>query len=137
MVPIYTGGQIPAVQGAASASLRQAEAELRTTSQSLIVQLVQAYFGQQLAERALAVRTDVRDGLQRHVDDAEALERGASRPRPSDSRPWWPVIGPSVSTRERSTTWTRPARSWRTCCTATSTSDDHEPVRHHHAPRDG
>ena len=75
MVPIYTGGQIPAVQGAASASVRQAEAELRTTSQSLIVQLVQAYFGQQLAERALTVRTDVRDGLQKHVEDAEALER--------------------------------------------------------------
>ena len=51
-VPLYSGGLIP-----------------------LALQLVQAYFGQQLAERAAQVRGEVRDGLQRHLDDALKLER--------------------------------------------------------------
>lgn len=75
VAPIYTGGQIPAAQEAAAAAVRQAEAERDVRAQSLVVQLVQAYFGQQLADRAAAVRADVRDGLQQHLDHTEALEQ--------------------------------------------------------------
>ncbi|MCD7098239.1 TolC family protein [Stenotrophomonas sp. MMGLT7] len=74
-LPLYTGGLIPAAQGAAEAATRQASAERESQRQSLAVQLVQAYFGQQLAEQALQVRREVRDGLQRHLDDAGKLER--------------------------------------------------------------
>ncbi len=74
-MPLYSGGKIQAAQGAAEAATRQANAEREDQRQSLSLQLVQAYFGQQLAEQALQVREDVRDGLQRHLDDAGALER--------------------------------------------------------------
>lgn len=74
-VPVFTGGRIGAAQQASAAAARQADAERDAASSSLTVQLVQAYFGQQLAERALAVRRDVRDGLRQHLAHAEALER--------------------------------------------------------------
>jgi outer membrane protein TolC len=74
-VPLFTGGRIGAARQAASAAVRQADAERAAESSSLTVQLAQAYFGQQLAERALAVRREVRDGLQQHLAHAEALER--------------------------------------------------------------
>lgn len=75
VMPIYSGGQIPAAQAAADAAVRQASAERDLESQSQLLQLVQMYFGQQLARQALDVRRDVRDGLQRHVDHADKLER--------------------------------------------------------------
>ncbi len=74
-LPLYTGGLIPAAQGAAGAAVGQAEAERQLQQQTLVVQLVRAYYGQQLAEQALAIRSAVRDGLQRHLDDATRLEQ--------------------------------------------------------------
>ena len=75
VLPLYTGGMIPAAQQAAAAATEQASAQREGTRQSLAVQLVQAYFGQRLAEQALQVRREVRDGLERHLQDATALER--------------------------------------------------------------
>ena len=75
-MPLYTGGQIPAAQQAAAAALRQADAERLGEAQNQGLQLVQVYFGQQLASRALEVRRAVRDGLQRHLENAQKLERG-------------------------------------------------------------
>ncbi|MFT4178701.1 MAG: TolC family protein [Thermomonas sp.] len=74
-LPLYTGGLIPAAQQAAQAATAQARAEREAQKQSLQLQLVQAYFGQRLAEQAVWVRRDVLDGLQRHLDDAKKLER--------------------------------------------------------------
>jgi len=73
VLPIYSGGQIPAAQSAAAAAVRQASAEQTMASQSQLLQLVQLYFGQQLAQQAVAVRRDVRDGLQHHVDNTDKL----------------------------------------------------------------
>lgn len=75
VLPLYSGGQIPAAQSAAAAAVRQSTAERDLESQSQMLQLVQLYFGQQLARQALEVRRDVRDGLQRHVDNTDKLER--------------------------------------------------------------
>lgn len=74
-MPLYTGGRISAAQDAAAASVRQADAERYIVSHNLSVQLVQSYFGVQLADRAAVVRADVLAGLQRHLDEALALER--------------------------------------------------------------
>jgi len=73
VLPLYTGGLIPAAQQAAAGATAQASAERESQRQSLSVQLAQAYFGQRLAEQAVDVRRDVRDGLQRHLDDALKL----------------------------------------------------------------
>lgn len=75
VLPLYTGGLIPAAQRAAGAASEQAGAEREAQRQSLTVQLAQAYFGQRLAGQAVVVRRDVRDGLNRHLSDAEKLER--------------------------------------------------------------
>ncbi len=75
VLPLYTGGLIPAAQRAAGAASEQASAEREAQRQSLTVQLAQAYFGQRLAKQAVVVRGDVRDGLNRHLSDAEKLER--------------------------------------------------------------
>ena len=74
-LPLYTGGKVTAAKSAADAQLVEAQAQLRSTQQSEVVQLVQAYFGQLLAQQALLVREDVRNGLQQHYDRADRLER--------------------------------------------------------------
>ena len=74
-LPIYTGGQISGTQAGARAQVDQARADRDIAANEQIVQLVRAYFGQQLAERALGVRRDVLVGLDRHVEDAVKLER--------------------------------------------------------------
>jgi outer membrane protein TolC len=75
VLPLYTGGQIPAAQAAAAAAVRGAEAERAQQAQALVSRLVEVYFGLRLAEQALDVRRDVLDGLERHLAQAIALER--------------------------------------------------------------
>ncbi len=74
-LPLYAGGQITATQAGARAQVAEAKADRAATVQDQLLQLAQAYFGQQLAERVLAVRRDVLAGLDRHVADAGKLER--------------------------------------------------------------
>ena len=74
-LPLYAGGQIAGVKAGARAQLDQARAEQKGAVDKAFLQLVQAYYGQQLAERALGVRRDVLAGLDRHVADAIKLER--------------------------------------------------------------
>lgn len=75
VLPLYTGGQIPAAQGAAAAAVREADAERAQQSQRLVTELVEAYFGLRLAEQAVAVRREIRDGLEQHLAHAGLLER--------------------------------------------------------------
>ena len=75
VLPLYTGGKIPAAQAAAGADRAVARAELAGERGSQQLQLVQAYFGQQLAEQVLTVRSEVLAGLEQHLAQARALER--------------------------------------------------------------
>lgn len=75
VLPLYTGGLIPAAQRAAAAATAEAGASREAEREAQALQLVQVYFGQALAERALLVRRDVRDGLEQHLSDARKLER--------------------------------------------------------------
>lgn len=74
-LPLYAGGQITGTKAGTRAQLDQARAEQKGATDKALLQLVQAYYGQQLAERALGVRRDVLAGLDRHVADAVKLER--------------------------------------------------------------
>ncbi len=74
-LPIYAGGQISGTQAGARAQVAQAKADRDIAIEDALVQLVRAYYGQQLAERALGIRRDVLDGLERHVADAVKLEQ--------------------------------------------------------------
>lgn len=73
--PIYTGGRIRAGIDAAEAAEAAGGAVLERTGGELRLELVRRYFGQQLAEQALAVRVATRDGLHRHRENALKLER--------------------------------------------------------------
>lgn len=73
-VPIYAGGKISATQAGARAQVAEANADRSITANDQLHMLVQAYFGQQLAERVLAIRRDVLAGLEQHVADATRLE---------------------------------------------------------------
>lgn len=75
VMPVWTGGKITAANEAADAAVREAGARLDRTYQDETVQLVEAYFGQQLAQQVLVVRREVRDGLQQHYEHAGKLER--------------------------------------------------------------
>lgn len=74
-MPLWTGGKISAAKAAADAAIDEADAQLKRTEQNETLQLVQAYFGQQLAEQVLRVREQVRNGLQQHYQNAQKLER--------------------------------------------------------------
>ncbi len=75
VMPVWTGGQISAAKAAADAAADEADALLARAGQHETVQLVEAYFGQQLAQQVVAVRLDVRNGLQEHHEHAQKLER--------------------------------------------------------------
>ena len=74
-LPLYAGGQIAGAKAGARAQRDQARAERDAAVDKALLQLVQAYYGQQLAEQALGVRRDVLAGLERHLADAVSLER--------------------------------------------------------------
>lgn len=81
VMPLYSGGAIPAVQrgaAAASALARAKQAGVRDLAQ---IRLVQTYFGQQLAAALLASAIETRDSLDRHLSNAQSLFREGVIPR--------------------------------------------------------
>lgn len=74
-VPIYTGGAIPAVQNMAQSKLATAQAEAIKAQSLVQVNLVQSYFGVELAQQLLQAATDSRDAFDRYLHDAKAMER--------------------------------------------------------------
>lgn len=81
VMPLYSGGAIPAVQrgaAAASALARAKQAGVRDLAQ---IRLVQAYFGQQLAVALHASSVETRDGFDRHLANAQSLFREGVIPR--------------------------------------------------------
>ncbi|MFC5609809.1 TolC family protein [Variovorax soli] len=73
--PLYTGGMSDATQDAAQAQTRQAEAELASFTDTLGLQLVGAYFGQQLAAQVVATSRQNLDRFAKHYDNALKMER--------------------------------------------------------------
>lgn len=75
VAPLYTGGTIAATQATARAGVQAAEAGLNGTQAEAQFALVQAYFGQVLAEQLERVARDTRDGFQAHLENARKLEQ--------------------------------------------------------------
>jgi outer membrane protein TolC len=74
LIQLYSGGAIPAVQGAARSAVALAQAQLAGSVDALQLELVQTYFGQVLAAQALAIAREIRAGFDRHLEDAHKLE---------------------------------------------------------------
>lgn len=74
-MPLYTGGAIPAIQGGAQAAVGIARATQAEGLNVARLNLVRAYFGQQVAEQLAGSARQTRDGLDRHFADARKLEQ--------------------------------------------------------------
>lgn len=75
VMPIYTGGAIPALRDAAAANVDLARAKRESASNLEEVNLVRTYFGQALTHQALVIARDTRDGFDLHLRNAKAMER--------------------------------------------------------------
>lgn len=75
VMPLYTGGAIPAIQHGALAGADVARAKQAQARELSTVNLVRVYFGQQVASQLLVSATDVRDAFDRHLSDAQKLEQ--------------------------------------------------------------
>ena len=73
--PIYTGGRISAAKQAANALHRQASEQVRGEEYQLATELVRRYFGLKLAEYVLQMRGEVLEGMEIHLNHAQALAR--------------------------------------------------------------
>src|SRR5690606_34829959 len=69
VLPLYTGG------GAAARAGGEADAERAQQGRRLVSELVEAYFGLRLAGQVVAVRREIRDGMERHLAHTALLER--------------------------------------------------------------
>ena len=81
VMPLYSGGAIPAIKRGAEAGAELARAKQAGAQDLSQVRLVQAYFGQQLAAALLASATKTRDSFDEHLSNAQALFRQGMIPR--------------------------------------------------------
>jgi len=72
-LPIYAGGKIRTANKAAEVKVNQAKEKASEQSASLITELTTRYFGLCLAEDVIAVRQEVLEGMNQHVQQAESL----------------------------------------------------------------
>ena len=71
--PIYVGGASDAARGLLGAQTREAQADDLQTENDLTTQLVQRYFGAQLAERAAALRAQALRTITEHDSAAQKM----------------------------------------------------------------
>lgn len=71
--PIYTGGKITAAQNAAAAGIREADAKMRRTTETLTSELARYYFAVRLMDQVLNIRTQVKKALKQHLFQTRRL----------------------------------------------------------------
>ena len=72
---LFTGGKRPAANMAASARLKDAEAQEATTLAEARSSLVERYFGLRLAREVLSVRRELEAAMVKHADEAHKIEK--------------------------------------------------------------
>ena len=73
-MPIFLGGKINAANRAAKITEKSVILQGSQTSNALVSELVQRYYGLLLATQVVEVRQQVVDGVEKHLEDAIALE---------------------------------------------------------------
>lgn len=73
--PIYVGGKIRAANKAASIQLTEAEEQSRQKEGELMSELVERYYGLCLAHQAVLVRQEVYNGMDKHLNDAQKMQK--------------------------------------------------------------
>ncbi len=74
-LPIWLGGKINAANRAAKINEKSAIEQGNQTRNGLISELVERYFGLALSTQVVAVRQQVVDGVRKHLEDAQALQK--------------------------------------------------------------
>jgi outer membrane protein TolC len=72
---LYAGGRISAAREAARLQEKEANQDLDNTINSQISDLVAKYYGSRLTNELVKVRAQVVDGMQKHFEDAQKLEK--------------------------------------------------------------
>lgn len=80
-MPIFVGGKINAANRAAQLEVEEAQEADNQTTNALISELVERYFGLSLARQVVEVRQDVLSGMEQHLNDAIILEENGEVPR--------------------------------------------------------
>jgi outer membrane protein TolC len=73
--PLFTGGKIIAANKAAKIGKSEADNLSRQKEGEVITELVERYYGLSLASQSVRVRTEVLEGLNKHLEDAEKMEK--------------------------------------------------------------
>lgn len=73
--PLFAGGKIRSANKAANLEVTEADETMRQKEGELLSELVERYFGLSLAKQAVYVRKDVLSGMNRHLSDAEKMQR--------------------------------------------------------------
>lgn len=73
--PVFTGGQIMAANRAADALLDESRQKKRFTESTLISELARRYYGLRLTQKVAAVRFEVLQGMNQHLNEAMKLEK--------------------------------------------------------------
>nr|WP_319397462.1 TolC family protein [uncultured Carboxylicivirga sp.] len=73
-MPIYTGGKITAAHRAAEARVFEASENVREVTNQQITELVTRYFGLQLTNKVMDIRSDAMNNIENHLTNAKKLE---------------------------------------------------------------
>ena len=73
-MPIYTGGKINAAHRAAEAKVFEASENLREVTNQQITELVTRYFGLQLTNKVLDIRSEALNNIENHLSNAKKME---------------------------------------------------------------
>lgn len=73
-MPIFTGGKITAANKAARIKQKEAIAKGDQNKYALVSELVERYYGLSLSKQVVLLREQVLEGMQKHLEDAIALE---------------------------------------------------------------
>ena len=74
-MPLYTGGKIAAANKVAKIERNEVDEVMRQKEGELMSELVERYFGLCLAFQAVQIRKDVLVGMNKHLQDAEKMEK--------------------------------------------------------------
>jgi len=72
-LPLYTGGKIRTANKAAKIKVEEAKIENTQKLHELSCELIERYYGLVLAQNAQAIREEVKQTMQSHLDDAEKM----------------------------------------------------------------
>ncbi len=73
-MPIYTGGKINAAHRAAEARVFEASENVREVTNQQITELVTRYFGLQLTNKVMDIRSEAMNNIESHLNNAKKLE---------------------------------------------------------------